>query len=140
MLEHLSIDTVHGLIGLVQIRKQLDTLRPRTSGTASDELLDFIAPETEIGKAVLSLMASGQRMIAGMPREHKIELVALMYLGRDGCGWSNAVGYGQREVDSAESNMPVYMISKCDLDEYLDDGLAALGLPRVNEYSVGAAW
>ena len=130
MLKHLKVQTVCGLIELVDAGKQLSRVTPpKLVRKVSDELREHLLPSTPVGKAERALEIGILNIVAGLSREQKIELVALMWLGRDGGDWDHLMSRGQVEVDDTNSNMPIYVTDKTDLDEYLEAGLEQLGVP-----------
>jgi hypothetical protein len=134
MLKHLKIETVYGLIDLVDAQRQVARLSPKPDVVRyRDHLKEHLFPSTPSAKAERTLEIGIVNIVKGLSREQKIELVALMWLGRERGSWDHWLEKGRSDVDDPNANMPRYVTDKSDLDEYLDDGLEQLCLPRRKE-------
>lgn len=133
MLKQLRIETVYGVIDLVGALRELSLLNPRPKIVdLKSAAKEYLFPSTRLGKLQRRVDLGLLNIVKGLRREERIELVALMWLGRDGGDWQALLQQGKSEVDGRDTNMPVYVTDKADLDVYLDDGLEQLGLKRRN--------
>jgi hypothetical protein len=122
MLRHLNLLTVKAIIDLAEALQAAEFFVPAKVPVV-DQIFEEDAPWA---KVVHHIERGMMKLIDSLPLEARAELLALMWVGRDGGDFRARVDQAMGQAD--QGGCSVYMIGKQPLATYLKDGLTAIGL------------
>lgn len=109
------------------IQQAHDLLGKSASSASEDDTSEPDDPEIEVreDRDTDPAEAELRSVIADLPEDAQIDLVALMWLGRDDDDWDTLRALAEQEHNDATAD---YLCGTPLLADYLEDGMEALGL------------
>ena len=139
----IAIDKIRALI--VEARridvKESDTDPDSGSNPIDDGQTDVLT-SSEAGEGEDATEIEFRGMIEGMNEDERVQIVALVYVGRgdfDMDEWDDAVALARDRAEASTGNTATYLLGIPNLGDLLDEGLAAHGDTLVDEGATPAS-